>query len=222
MLRFPGKQNLTTKIDKQRFLDLYSFSFWMKVYTFLKMHILPLGVFSEDLPPTGFFVDVGTGFGYMANFVLLESNRRRMLGIDIDDKRISIAKKTILGRSNIDFVCGDLKQFGHVANIDVAIMIDVLHHIPTKDHKEFLKCIYDKIKPGGIFVIRETDKKKSIKYYLMNYLSEVLLYPFSEKCNFYTAQQVRDMLEEAGFKIVKDRRSSPWFVYEHIYYLCKK
>ncbi len=98
---------MTTKAIKKKLFKLYCFSFLTKVYTFLKLFILPFKEFSSYLPEKGFFIDFGTGVGYMANFMSLGSQDRNVLGIDIDNKRISIAQKTISGRKNINFICGD-------------------------------------------------------------------------------------------------------------------
>lgn len=213
---------MTTKIVKKKLLELYSFSFSAMVYTFLKSFILPFEEFSEYLPKKGLFIDFGTGLGYMANFISLGSQDRNVIGIDIDHKRISIAQKTITGRKNINFICGDIKKCNLVDTADVVTMADVLHHIPPDQHKLYIQCIYEKLKPGGRFILRETNKKNSIKYYLMNYFSEVLLYPFASKCYFYTAGQLKKLLEESGFKIISHKKNNPWFIYETIVYVCSK
>lgn len=222
VLVFQKEKSAFNKLNKKKLLKQYSLSLPVKIYTFLKMRILPFGDFAEDLPESGLFVDVGTGFGHVANFISIESEKRRVIGIDIDNKRISLAKRTISGRNNIDFICGDIKQLRDINNIDVAMMVDVLHHIPFKNHRDLLKCIYDRLKSGGVFIIRETNKKHSIKYYIMNYLWDMVVYPFSEKNNYYSARQLKILLERIGFKITRVKRSNAWFIFEYIYYLCRK
>ena len=207
---------------RKELLDLYSDSFLKRVYTFLKMLIVPIEDFSKLLPKEGMLLDIGSGYGHMSNFFSIESKNRQVIGIDTDSKRISVAKKTICGRTNIDFICGDIRELTDIDKVDMVIMADVLHHIPFDKHKEFLRCLYNKLKNGGIFLIRETNKKKSLKYYLMNYFWEVTLYPFSEKCNFYSAKQLKVVLEQTGFKIIEEIMSSPWSAFETVVYASKK
>ena len=212
---------MSVRLLKRNLIKLYSFSIFMKIYTFLKICILPLNEFLKHLPREGSFLDFGTGFGYIANFIALESINRRVTGIDIEENRILTAKKTIGERKNISFICGDLREI-NTEKFDSVAMADVLHHIPVSQHKDFIGCLYDKVKDNGIFIIRDTDKKNSIKYFIMNYFTEVMLYPFSERCHFYTASQLKTLLEKTGFKIIKTIKSSPWFIYETVIYVCRK
>jgi len=212
---------MSINLLKFNLIKLYSFSIFMKIYTVLKIYILPLDEFLKYLPKEGSFLDFGTGFGYIANFIALDSANKNVTGIDIEADRILTAKRTIGERKNIKFICADLREMD-IGKFDFITMADVLHHIPVRHHKTFMECLYDKLNNNGIFIIRDTNKKNSIKYFIMNYLAEVILYPSSERCHFYTANQLKALLEEAGFKIVKTIKSSPWFIYETVIYVCRK
>jgi len=212
---------MSIKSLKRDLLKLYAFSFFIKAYSFLKICILPLDELWKYLPEEGVFLDLGTGLGYIANFIALGSAKRNVIGIDIDEKRIRAADNTIGERRNIQFICEDIRTTP-IKDIDFAVMSDVLHHIPAEDHASVMRSLYNKMKSGGIFMIRETNKCKSLKYFIMNYPSEVLFYPFSERGHFYNAGQLRALLESAGFSIAETIKSSPWFIYETIIYVCNK
>lgn len=214
-------------IDKKKrneLLALYStnsHSFKDRMHAYLKISILPLKVFSDLIPKEGKILDFGAGYGYLANYLALNFLNSKVVGLDISEKRINFAKKTINNRTNIEFHFGEFAKLDNLTNFDVITMTDVLHHIPRKDHLTYLKLINKRLNENGHFLIRETNKNFSLKYFLMNYLNEKLFYFYTEHGHFYSANDLKKLLKDAGFEIDKEIFNDTKF-YDTVIYDCKK
>lgn len=203
-------------------LDLYSSKKIAKFYTKLKIPILPLKIFNAYVPKHGKILDFGTGYGYIANYLSIVEPNRKIIGVDIEMRRILSARRTIGTRKNIDFVQADILNSPELDNFDAITMADVLHHIPFAFHIEILKALWSKLKDNGLLILRETNKKKSLRYYVFNYFSELLLYLLYEKCNFYSSKQLKGLIKEIGFTIESELYNEPTTLYETVILICKK
>ena len=50
------------------------------------------------VPKHGFIVDLGCGHGLFANVLMESSAQRRVLGLDLDPRKIDVARATVVGR----------------------------------------------------------------------------------------------------------------------------
>lgn len=134
---------------------------------------------------------------------------RFVVGTDVAEDRISIARQTIGSRRNVEFLvkdCRDIPKDG----FDGVVIADVLHHVPYLEQAKILADVYGKLKPGEVLIMRETDKKMRLRYFLFNYLLEWVLYFRAEKLNFRKSGESRKMLESVGFEF-RDVIPSPRF-----------
>lgn len=206
---------------RHQLAELYAASGFMRVYTHLKMKIIPFEQFSEFLPKRGLVLEVGCGYGYLANYLSLESPDRLVVGNDPAEDRIKVAEQTVRGRQNIKFFAQDCREL-KINNLDGAVIADVLHHVPFSEQGRILADVYKKLKPGGSFVMRETDIKVSLRYLFFNYLLEYLLYLGKEKLNFRRANEWREILESLGFQVHQIIPNSPFFPYITALFVCSK
>ncbi|MFQ5902855.1 MAG: class I SAM-dependent methyltransferase [Candidatus Binatia bacterium] len=185
------------------------------------MKIIPFEQFSQFLPKRGVVLEVGCGYGYVANYLSLESSDRVVIGNDPAKDRIEAAQQTVRDRKNIQFFAQDCREL-EINNLDGVVIADVLHHVPFPEQKRILADVYTRLKPGGSLVMRETDIRISLRYFLFNYLLEYLLYFGSEKLNFRKAKEWREILESLGFQVHQIIPNSPFFPYITVLFVCSK
>ena len=135
------------------------------------------------LPDHGTIIELGCGPGLMSNYLALKLKNIKVIGLDLDENKIKIAKTTRKDRTNIDFMVKDA-CLGMLPSAGV-IMTDFLHHLPKSEHSTLLDVIYKNLEKDGRLVILEVDPsiKPAWKYWI-TYLSDIIFYPFSERCNF--------------------------------------
>jgi 2-polyprenyl-3-methyl-5-hydroxy-6-metoxy-1,4-benzoquinol methylase len=200
---------------------LYRVSWSERIHTAVKFYIVPFEEFSRHLPTTGTILDVGCGYGYVANYLSLESSGRQVVGNDIATDRLQVAQRTVGNRRNITFVLSDSRNL-KLGGLDGVILADVLHHIPYADQEQILADLFDKLKPGGVLVMRETDKKPRLRYFLCNYLLEWLCYPHGVKLLFRKADEWAGMLRSVGYEIKRVIPNPPCFLYLTVTFVCVK
>ena len=190
-------------------------------YTALKMGILPLEACASALPPQGAILDVGCGYGFVANYLHLDSPQRRVLGHDVDEARIQVARRTLGSRRHIDFLAGDVRVLP-AEPFDGIVVVDVLHHVPYAEQAPMLRDLYGRLKPGGVLVVRETDKRFRLRYLLFHCLLESLLYLGREKMRFRPAKEWAELLESLGYRVRQMTPNRPFSPYLTVTLVCTK
>lgn len=103
-------------------------------------------------------LDIACGTGVMTP-ELLKLNPKEIVGIDISDKMIEIAKSKFVNENRVKFVCEDLLEFKE-DNFDVALMYNAYPHFLDKD--AMLKKIVKILAPKGRFIIAHGAGKDAI------------------------------------------------------------
>ena len=212
---------VTDRQIKRRVIALYQDLRVPRLYTMLKMAILPLSECVAHLPVEGRILDVGCGYGYLANYLSLQSPRRQVVGYDVASDRVQIAQQTIGSRRNVEFLV--VNSPDRLSGMfDSIVMTEVLHHMPYEQQGPLLASVFAKLKPGGSFVMREGDKGFSLRYALFNYFSEWVLYCGKEKLKFRSAEEWARMLTTTGYELLRRIPSSPLFPYLTVTFICAK
>lgn len=206
---------------RRQVAQLYGGSPVARLYASLKIRIIPFEQFAQFLPRRGVVLEVGCGYGYLANYLSLEGPERLVVANDPAAGRIEVAQRTIGARTNIRFVAADCREL-ELHEVDGTVIADVLHHVPFAEQGPILADVYKKLKPGGVLVMRETDIKNSLRYLLFNYLLEWLLYLGQEKLKFRPSKEWRRILEGVGFEVRRIIPNPPLFPYITALFVCAK
>lgn len=145
------------------------------LWTVLRVFILPFSRIDKLVNRGGRFVDIGCGNGGLTHYLVLSSPRRKGIGIDFSKGRIIIAKSTISGRKNINFVQGDATSHS-LPKSRCYLLVDVLHHIPYPDQKKLLQTIIKQMDRKSSLIIKDVDKNNVLPF-LFGHLWEKILYP---------------------------------------------
>jgi 2-polyprenyl-3-methyl-5-hydroxy-6-metoxy-1,4-benzoquinol methylase len=189
-------------------------------YTALKLWILPLEEFSRHLPSRGRILDVGCGYGYLANYLSLMSAERHVIGNDVDPGRIRVAQATRGDRAAVEFLAADARALS--GDFDGVALADMLHHVPYEEQEPLLKDLYAKLRPGGVLVMRETDRRLRLRYLVFNYCLEWWLYRRQEKLRFRKASEWARLLSGVGFVVRQAIPNKPWAPYLTVTFVCVK
>ena len=95
-------------------------------------------------------IDVGCGTGIAIGF-LKALGYQSIVGFDADAGQAKIAIEKGLPVKHVTDTCAHLRGMGQVASC--VLCLDVLEHIPKNIHLDFLRAIFDVIKPGGRLIM---------------------------------------------------------------------
>lgn len=200
---------------------MYAWSPLVRLYTQLKMWILPLHQSAEGLPKRGLILDMGCGYGYVSNYLNIDSPDRTIIANDPAQDRIAVAKRTLGDRRNLEFLAIDSREITR-SDFDGILVVDVLHHVPYNDQQSLIDDVYKKVKPGGCVFLRETDIRYGFRYAVFNCLLEYILYIGKVNARFRHRDEWAKMFERSGFSIERVTFSPLWFPYTHVYFTLRK
>ena len=186
-----------------------------RFYVRLRWRFCPYEQIESFVPDNGTIVDIGCGYGILANLLYLKNNKRKIIGIDSFIKRIEIAKKS---NSNITFLLGKVEDF-EVIHFDASIMTDFLHHINYEAQGKLLNKIYKRLNKNGLLIIQDIENKPFGKY-IMVWLADHFLNP-GRRAYYRKTEEMVNLLSKIGFnvEIIKAEKDLPL---SDVVYLCRK
>ncbi|WP_460501956.1 1-acyl-sn-glycerol-3-phosphate acyltransferase, partial [Hymenobacter agri] len=111
-------------------------------------------VFDELLPYQGRILDVGCGYGFMANMLALTAKTRTVRGLDFDEEKTAVAAHGYVNGPNIAFAPADARtaEFGPQEAI---ILSDVLHYLQPAEQVALLQKCAASLSDNGVLVVRD-------------------------------------------------------------------
>jgi len=209
---------MLSKIPSELF-DFYSnLGLRAAVYARLRWRLCPFEEIERHVPREGTIIDIGCGYGLLANLLALRSSRRDVTGIDLSVGRISIAQKTTDNRKKIQFKLMDALDF-ELGEYSTVIMSDFLHHIDCEAQKELLARCYQELAPRGLLIIEEVDNRPLWKYWFAIMSDKIL--NVGERQFFRSHREFQKLLQRIGF-YVKTKKVDKDIPLSDTLFICKK
>jgi ubiquinone/menaquinone biosynthesis C-methylase UbiE len=153
-------------------------------------------------------LDVGCGGGDVSFYLAkLVGSTGRIVGIDIDETKIEIARKEAIENKilNIEFRVSDINEVEGKAEFDIVYARFLLTHL--QDPVNALKKIFSELKPGGLVVLEDVDfnghfcfpENEAFKRYVQLY-SEVVNIRGGDP---NIGPRLPNLLKETGFEKIK-------------------
>jgi SAM-dependent methyltransferase len=119
-----------------------------------RWHGTPFAAVEAHVPRAGTIVDAGCGFGMFAAVLAIGAPERRVVGLDLDGRKIARARE-LFGPFGT-FVEGDLAD-APLPACRAVVLYDVLHHLRDPVVERVLAAAYARLEPGGTLVVKEND-----------------------------------------------------------------
>jgi len=183
-----------------------------------------LAVVERYVPKQGFIVDLGCGHGLFACVMRESSPTRRVLGIDLDPRKIDVARGAIQDTQWLRFEVGDIVAEAP-PKCDGVTIVDVLYLLPFEQQEQVLKNAATALGEGGSLVVKAQERKRDPRYAL-TYAQEMVTVSLGftrgghERFYFPTREESLAMFERAGFLV--DAVEMPYRPYTDVLYLARK
>lgn len=152
--------------------------------------------FIDNIKKDENILDIGCGYGILANAIAERSNCNKIYGIEINEAKVEKAKNSY-SHEKINFILGDATKINLEGKFDVVILSNVLEHLTNRG--EFLKKVKANIQPDR-FLIRVPLYERDWRVPLKDELNiDYRLDPTHEL--EYTTEILEHELAEAGLKI---------------------
>jgi SAM-dependent methyltransferase len=176
------------------------------------------------VPGNGFIVDLGCGHGLFACLLREASDTRRVLGIDIDEGKIAIARAAVRDTEWLRFEVGDIAA-DVLPRCDAITVVDVLYLLPFEHQERVLRNAGAALGEGGPLVVKAQERRTDPRYAL-TYAQEMVTVSLGltrggrERFYFPTRMEALAMFERAGF--VVEVEEMPRRPYTDVVYLARK
>jgi cyclopropane fatty-acyl-phospholipid synthase-like methyltransferase len=173
-----------------------------------------------DVIPQGSRVlDLGAGHGTYPRLVV-EERAREVIAVEPDLRKTLIAFK----HPKVKFVAGydDCIR----GTFDVIVVYDVIYRLSSAERDALFRRIYDRVSPGGLFVLKDIDPSKRLKG-RWNRLQEAIMDRFfgltiGEGFYIDTVEEIGERLARAGFTDFHATHVDRWYPHAHIIYTSRK
>lgn len=189
---------------------------------FRMIHAALLDEIEQYLPDCGTVLDLGCGIGLFSLYMALCRPGARVIGLDISDQRIGIARRSAekLGLSNISFHVQDLRGWRPDEPVAAAYALDIFHHVDANTGNQLLETVYRIIEPGGRFVLKDVDTRPLLML-LCCHITDLVMAPRS-RVYYRSADTWKKQLSAAGFSPVYLHRMRDFLPYPHILLVSSK
>jgi len=154
-----------------------------------------------QIAPTDVVLDVACGTGEFERLILSENPAQQMVGVDISDEMLAIARQKLQHYPNIDFQLASASALPFSdASFDTVISGNAFHYFD--DPSVVLKEMERMLKPGGNLIILDWCKD-----FLVCRICDWVLRridPAHQQC--YTQTEFHHLLNSTGFEIHQARK----------------
>ncbi len=181
-------------------------SLFCRLYLAVRRLVLSLPEIESHLPPHGSVLDVGCGYGLLANYVALRSPSRAVRGIDVDPTRIATARAVSRLIPNVSFEVADVRSVGG-KKLDAVLLIDMLHYFTPEIQADIVAACRRLLVPGGILLCRDVVREPGPRFW-WNRLHEVVMVRAGITAtnrgglHFRSREQLWGTIAGSGFKIL--------------------
>jgi len=194
-------------------------SAWESFYLRTRWRLCPFETVESHVPRKGRILDFGCGYGMLSNFLALKSAGRQVLGIDLNEARIEVAKRSSKGHPEVSFQLGDVRDFQGTP-FDAVVMTDVLHHIDEDNVRVLLRIIRSCLSDHGTLVVLDVDRSPLRKFYT-TYLIDRLL-NLTRSLHYRSRDLLMLLLGRSGFRVHQVVPADQGLPLSDVIYLCRK
>ncbi len=130
----------------------------MRLHVQARWRTCPLAEVAARVPTSGAVLDVGCGHGLFASYLALDAAARRVVGVDIDERKLADAA-TISdqvqergGSLQLDVAPGGAVPEGPW---DAITIVDVLYLLPADAQRDLVERAAAQLAPGGRLLVKE-------------------------------------------------------------------
>lgn len=184
--------------------------------------ICPFDPVLDAIPPESAVFDIGCGSGFLLGLIAEQKSPRSLAGAEIDQKLVDAARAYLpdkTGNVPLFIKLYDGREFpDEIGGADAVTLVDVLHHVPSDQQVSFLQTVYQRMRSGAVFILKDIDAGRRLLCRANKFHDFIVT---GSPGNELPKPRTREILESAGFEIVSvGEERKLW--YPHYWFICRK
>ena len=183
-----------------------------------------LAVVERYVPKQGFIVDLGSGHGLFSCVLRESAPARRVLGIDLDPRKVDVARSAIQDTQWLRFEVGDI-VLTPPPKCDAVTIVDVLYLLTFEQQEQVLRNAASALGEGAPLIVKAQERRRDPRYAL-TYAQELVTVSLGftrggrDRFYFPSREEALAMFERSGFLV--DVLEMPNRPYTDVVYLARK
>lgn len=132
--------------------------FFTRLLIRFRPYICPFHGLVPFVPENGVVLEVGCGAGMMTVLLANLGRIKKAVGFDVSQKAVDTAKKAAPGGCELSFRRLAAGERWPQDGFDTVVCIDVLHHVPRREQRTFIKNLSG-IRPGRRIIFKDVSPK---------------------------------------------------------------
>lgn len=170
------------------------------------------------LPPGARLLDLGAGHGTFARLAV-ESGAESVVAVEPDLRKVLSTYR----HPQVSFVVG----YGDTVagKFDAVTIFDVLCRVPVSGWEPILRTAFDRLAPGGVFLLKEIDPEHRLKgkwNRTQERIADFLGMTLGDAFSYETREQIRARLESLGFERFEAIDLGAGYPHAHILYMARR
>ena len=170
------------------------------------------------LPPGARLLDLGAGHGTFARLAV-ESGAAHVVAVEPDLRKVLATYR----HPQVSFVVG----YGDAVagKLDAVAIFDVLCRVPISGWDAILRTAFDRLAPGGVFLLKEIDPEHRLKGMwnrTQERIADLLGMTLGDAFSYENREQIRARLEGIGFERFEAIDLGAGYPHAHILYLARR
>lgn len=208
----PGsRRHLQRAVSRYRHMEPYP-----RLFARFKIMLDPMFPRLADfIKEPGIILDVGSGFGVPAVWLLELYPRARIFGIEPNRERVRCAARAIGTRGSVEV--GSAPSIPHApGKADTALLLDMIHLLTDAELRLTLQRLHGKLHPGGSLIIRTTVPSGK-RFPWKRWIETKRIAMQKGIPHFRSRKGILTIIAETGFETTRMEISAPgeeewWFV----------
>jgi 1-acyl-sn-glycerol-3-phosphate acyltransferase len=194
----------TPRVLRRKVKRLYRYQGpYVEQFVQWKMKLDPVFTALEQaVPRQGFVLDLGCGYGLATHWLAQGTDQRTFLGVDYDEDKIRVAKRSAPGHERIHFEVRDILEWEYPP-CDTVLLLDVLHYWTPDKQQLILDKIHRALRHGGQLVLRDAARAENAEHHRVEWWEKLAtrfgLNKTKEGLHFRTLAETEVALKRAGF-----------------------
>lgn len=166
------------------------------------------------VPPGARVLDLGAGHGTLARLAA-EQRGAQVVAVEPDVRKMLPAAR----HPRVRFVAGYADAVG--GTFDAVTILDVLYRIPLAGWDPLLALAFERLRPGGVFLLKEIDPEHRLKgawNRAQEKVADLLGMTLGEAFSYETREQLRERLARHGFERFEAIEMGAGYPHAHILY----
>ena len=186
----------------------------VRAFLLARLAVAQLGPLGEAVRPlSGRVLSLGCGYGVVDRYLAEVNPALEIVGVELDPARVAVAAASADRAPRVSVREADVTRLEERSSFDLALAIDVFHHLPAGEHRRMAGVLFELLRPGGELLLKDIADTPRWKYLFNRLHDRIVAGPEATHCR--APEDMAALVADAGFAVQATERLGRLGPYPH-------